>query len=317
MLDINKTLKLLENVYKKTNLPVKPKYLLLNKKSKDSVIGLLLETNRILPVKPISLKKVSSKLKVSNKFYYENVNANNYSENEKIKRINEIKKYKYNLEGFERFKYEFSSYLQDNEKIKNKIIEYLDENKNNLLKKEIDNILKKIIASKEKSIKKLNNILKLSYKEKMLRVSCHRTNPKSGKIDKFCVCDNNKCKFIDYNIKIYKNKLLELLLRYPLDRIEIIDGTLPLINESSSSKYQVGEILLTGNKIDDNFNKIIYNNKNNIELKLIKDIDLIQPEFEGIDTKYLKDKDVSKEAETFSVRELARIGYQLLILYID
>ena len=140
----------------------------------------------------------------------------------------------------------------------------------------------------------------------MLRVSCHRTNPKSGKIDKFCVCDNNKCKFIDYNIKIYKDKLLELLLRYPLDRIEIIDGTLPLINESSSSKYQVGEILLTGNKIDDNFNKIIYNNKNNIELKLIKDIDLIQPEFEGIDTKkYLKDKNISKEVETFSVRELA------------
>ena len=153
VLDINKTLKLLENVYKKTNLPVKPKYLLLNKKSKDSVIGLLLETNRILPVKPISLKKVSSKLKVSNKFYYEDVNSNNYSENEKIKRINEIKKYKYNLEGFERFKYEFSSYLQDNEKIKNKIIEYLDENKNNLLKKEIDNILKKIIASKKNQLK--------------------------------------------------------------------------------------------------------------------------------------------------------------------
>lgn len=307
ILDIKKTLKLLEDISKKTILPIKPLQLIINKKCKDNVIGLLLETSRIIPVKSVKLKTIKTKLNISDRFYYKNIDSNNLNSKEKEKRNEKIKKYNYGIEGFERFKYEFSSYLQENDKNKNNIIMYLDNNKISLLKKEIDNILKKIIASKEKSIKKLKIVFKNINSKKILRISCYNSSPSAGILDKYCICDKKQCKFIYYNIKFYKEKLIDLLLRYPLDKIEILEGTLQLIDISKSMKeHQTGEILLTGNKIDEYFNTIIYNNKNNIELKLINNINLSQPSFKGIDKKkYLKEKDINKEIETFSVVEIA------------
>ena len=92
------------------------------------------------------------------------------------------------------------------------------------------------------------------------------------------------------------DKTVDILLRYPIQRDDILNGTLSMIDlKTSLDKIQSGEILLSGNKIDDNFSKL-FNDKDLFYLHVLKDIDFQQPLFQGIDKKsYLK---IKKGTET-------------------
>lgn len=232
-LDFKKTLELLEKVLKNTKLPVKPIYFI-NKN--NSIIGIVLETNRIIPVKTSKISKTY--LKQSNKLYYPNANSKNYN-NKEIKIRNEkVNEYYYNVEGFERFKYEISMYLQTEKgtKSKEKLINYISEKDSKKIKKEIDNILNIIIANPKNSKKKIEEIIKgkdKKYFSNLLRKSCLNS---SNKDDAFCVCSNNSCKLINYNIKNYTDILIDKLLRYPIEKTEILEGTLPIIDIKTSTE---------------------------------------------------------------------------------
>ena len=101
--------KYLNDVVKNTNLPLIPIYVI---EFKSMIVGILLETNRIVPIIPISLSNLKTKLKVADIFYYPNVNSQNYNKSYIEKRIISINEYKYKIEAFARFKYEISRYLQ-------------------------------------------------------------------------------------------------------------------------------------------------------------------------------------------------------------
>jgi len=319
ILSFDKTLKLLNEVVKKTDLPLKPVYSIMYKRDTSIVIGILLETNRIVPVIPIKLSKIKkSKLKVSNMFYYPDANSKNLSDEGERKRVETINEYQYKIEAFERFKYEISRYLQTKkgEVTRNKIIDIIE--KPNITKKDLNTlkiIIKKLtsllVASPKESKKKIEEVIKSKdkYASALLRSACFSHNKKTGEKDTHCVCKGNKCKLVSLIKTDFTERLLDLLLRYPIQRDEILSGTISMIDlQSSHKKIQEGEILLTGNKLDEEFNKLIYTDKKRFQLKLLRDIDMTQPTFEGVEKKaYLKiRKGTEKDIKTYSVVDLSQ-----------
>ena len=83
ILSLEKTLKYLNEITNNTNLPLKPQYLIVYGKDIDSVISVLLESYRIVPVIPIKLSKIKTTLKISEMLYYPDVNSENLSNNSK------------------------------------------------------------------------------------------------------------------------------------------------------------------------------------------------------------------------------------------
>ena len=143
----------------------------------------------------------------------------------------------------------------------------------------------------------------------MLRSACFENNYVTGSEDTHCVCKNNKCKLVSLIKTNFTKKLLDILLRYPIQREEILNGSFSMIDLSTSLlKVQSGEILLTGNKIDDEFNKLIYNDTKKFQLKLLRDVNIQQPTFEGVSKKdYLKlKKGTDKNIKTYSISELSQ-----------
>lgn len=317
LLSFEKTILLLKEFNEKIKLHYNPIYLIVHKRETDTVIGILLETNRIIPIIPVKISKIKTILKTSNIFYYPNINSIQYSNITKEKRIQKINEYQYKIEAFERFKYELSRYLQtiDGKKNKDKIIKIIENQNIKKNKKELEDILtkiiKKIVDTSEKSKNKMQNIIKSKekYIPKLLRTSCYSLTKKDGDNDAHCICTGKSCKLIGLIKSDFIDRLSDILLRYPIEREEILHGTLSMINLSSSlKKHQTNEILLTGNKIDNDFNKLIFSDKNKYYLQLIQNIDMTQPTFEGVNKKaYLRiRKGMEKDIKTYSIVDLSQ-----------
>ena len=322
ILSFNETIKLLNNIVNETNLPVKPVYLLLHKRDEtnDIAVGILLETNRIIPIIPIKLSNIKSNIPISDIFYYPDANSLDFTDNTKKTRIKSINEYQYKIEAFERFKYEFSRYLQTpkGNPIKEKIIKIIEKpdiNKKNIdeLKKIITNLTKNLVATPLESKKKIEKVIEKSnsdkYESPLLRTPCFELSKKAGDKDTHCVCKGNKCKLVSLLKTDFTERLLDLLLRYPIQRYEILNGTISMIDlKKSLNKVQNGEILFTGNKLDQEFNKLIYTDKNKLKLKLLSDIALTQPTFEGVskDDYLIERKGMEKDIKTYSVVDLSQ-----------
>lgn len=322
ILSLDTTLKYLNELIQNTKLPLTPIYLIVYKKDTNLVVGVLLETNRIVPVIPIKLSKIKkTKLEVSNKFYYPYADSKNIKDESKKERLKVINEYQYKNEAFERFKYEISRYLQTpaGKQYKDKIIKLIrTPNISNISKKDIDslkNIILKLtsilVASPSDSKKKIKDVIESGekYNSRLLRRECFENNKITGNEDSHCVCKGNKCKLVSLIKTDFTKKILDILLRYPIQREEILNGTISMIDLSTSLlKVQNGEILLTGNKIDEEFNKLIYTDKKKFQLKLLRDVDMQQPTFEGVSKKdYLKlRKGTEKDIKTYSVIDLSQ-----------
>lgn len=283
-LSFEKTISLLKKFIKDTKLNINPQYIILNNKS-DIVIGILLETRRVIPIKSEKIKTIKTSLPVSNKLYYIDTNNSNKYKKE---RVEKIKEYYYNIELFERFKYELSEYFQTNEgqSIKNEI-ESIIKSKNNY-KDKYNKILKIIETISNKIVSTINGNVQEYDKFPMLRTACF--NQIDNK-DPFCNCKNKKCKLVNIK-KDFIYKISDIFVRYSFERDEILNGLFPKIDlEKAIKQNEFGEILLTGNKIDDDFNKI-FNSKDQFKYKLVKNIDFISPSFEGINKEkyYIKRK---------------------------
>lgn len=318
LLSFDKTIKLLDNFIKETNLNFNPIYIVIDKRNTEMISGILLETNRVIPVIPIKISKIKTKMKTSNIFYYPDVDTKNISNTIKLKRINTINEYKYNIEAFERFKYEISRFLQtkNGNNDKDKITEITE--KPIISRKDIDNlnniiqkITKKILATPEESKKKIKSIVDSNkkYKSSLLRTACFSLDKNLCYEDTHCVYKGNKCKLVDLIKTDFVERLIDILLRYPIQRYDILLGTISMIDlQSSHQKNQPGEILLSGNKIDENFNKIVSSDLKKYQLKLIKNIDMIQPSFKGVNKKaFLRvRKGMEKDIKTYSVADLSQ-----------
>ena len=314
ILSFDKTLKYLNDVGKNTNLPLIPIYVI---EFNSMIVGILLETNRIVPIIPISLSNLKTKLKVADIFYYPNVNSQNYNKSYIEKRIISINEYKYKIEAFARFKYEISRYLQTKKgKSYKEEITKIIEQPNNLnkyleLKNIIDNLTSLLIASPNDSKKKIEGVITSldKYTVPLLKKACYSLNKKEGDQEPHCVCKGSTCKLVSLVKTNFTEKIIDILLRYPIQRDDILSGTLNMIDlKTSLDKHLTGEILLTGNKIDEEFSKLLFGNKQLFYLHMLKDIDFLQPTYEGINKKsYLKTKKgTEKNIKTYSIVELTQ-----------
>ena len=305
ILTFDKTISYLHSISKDTELPLKPVYLI---EFNSTIVGILLETNRIIPIIPTKLSKLKTKLKIADFLYYPDIDSQEYDNSYKEKRIKSINEYKYNNEAFSRFKYEISRYIQ-NKPIKDKIINIIEQpnnsNKYSDLKKIMSNITSILIAKPNDSKKKIEKIIKNKYTSPLLRKPCFEDNKEN---DPHCICKGKKCKLVNIINTNFTERFIDILLRYPIQRNDILNGTISMIDlKSSLHKHQNGEILLNGNKLDEEFGKL-FSNKEYIYLHLLKDIDILQPTFEGIDKKmYLKiKKGTEKNIKTYSIIEFTQ-----------
>ena len=328
----DKTLKLL-NSLSKNNIPVKPIYYIVYKKNIKLVLGILIETGRIVPVNPILLSKIKPVIRKSDLFYYPSIPELSSIPESKIpissskkKRIAEINIYRFKIEAFERFKYEISQFLQTrNGLLIKKQIEYLLNNKldkseasvsnskqHKKLKSIIHNLQKKLVASPSESKSQLKPFLNGDkiYSSSLIRKACFSKVKGNCKDDIHCVYSKGKCKLSSLNSEsIFIDKLVDILQRFPIKRQEILEGRSAMIDiDTAINKTQENELLLTGNKIDEEFKSILKDEKEEIALKLLSDINVLQPTFEGIDKKkYLKVKEGSeKDIRIFSVVDLSQ-----------
>ena len=319
ILSFDKTLKYLNDVYININLPIKPIYLV---EFNSMIIGILLETKRIIPIIPIKLSKVKTKLKVIDMFYYPDVNSKNYDKSYTEKRIKNINEYNYKNQIFLRFKYEISRFFQTNEgkKYKDSVIKIIeksdDSNKYIELKKIINNLTSILVDLSNESNKKIKKVTESDkYKNPLLKKVCYDLNQKECNIDPYCIFVNKKCKLVNLLKKNLTDKLIDLLLRYPVQRKDIINGKVPIIDLKTSLDNPLdGEILLTGNKLDQKFNKLLFNNKKSFYLHILKDINLLQPTFNGVDKKeYLRiKKGNEKNIKTYSIVEITQHWVSLM-----
>lgn len=278
-------------------------------KVNDKIIGVLLATNRIIPVVPIKINKKYKESVDTNTYYYPEVNSLNYDKyRERVLKINE---FLYTNEAYERYLYEISTFLQTKQGFvfKANLSEELD--KDDPSTQNIKNILNKLnnilLASEQESKKKIEEIIKSNviYNSKLIRTPCFSS---SNADDKHCICKKNNCKLLTIVNSNFVDKFINLLLNYPIQREEIINGTMLIFDiDTVMNKTLNGELLMTENTMEKEFEKLLAKNTNGLNVDYYDDIDFIQPTFEGIDKKaYLKiNTEKQKEYRTYLITELS------------
>lgn len=316
---LDKVMKFLGEIEGKTKIPVVPTHLVLDGRN-ELVVGVLLETQRIVPIRSIRLKEAKKlgKLTESEMLYYPESNRliSRYDPSmmtpEIEQRLRAINEYRYKNEAFERYKFEFGRYLQEPsmKKVKVELEALLEAPDKNLAK--IKTIVKKIdgeiTSSVADGVKKLNTILnesKTLYRTPLLRKPCFSHKKKEECIqDPHCVKVNNQCRLANLPNTNFQERLTDLLRRYPFQKAEIMDGRVPITDPLKTLKQEEAEeVLLSGNKIDAQFQKLIAKEKGTVFLESFPDIDIAQPSFEGVDKqKYLiVSPDKEAEIQTYSL----------------
>lgn len=315
-LSLGKTLEYLESLREK-GLPTKPTYLILDGRNRTYIVGIMLETRRIVPIIEIPLKNKKTKLIEDNMLYYPETNSliAKYSPETLTQdmrdRLETINIYRYLNEASERYKFELAAYLQEKsqEKVKNKLIELTKNPDKNIkeIKEIIDKLDNEITSTDKEGLAKLKEVIKDKkelYYPSLIRKPCFKqTNCK----DSHCVKSGKKCKLVKISISNFKERIIDVFRRFPLQRNEILTGTVPIANPLSTLQPEVDEVLLTSNKIDQQFQKLVAKEKGTLFLESFPDIDIIQPSFEGVDKEAYLIVSPEKEADAqiYSIASLS------------
>ena len=211
-----------------------------NKKNKYNFIGFIIREGIHLNTKNeiIHENDIKTYAKKSNKREFLKLNASNEElidfaiENKTNiiidERILDISRKKFKKENYQLFKLEFSNYLNIVIKIKNKLIEIinnkhlLNSNKKKLLK----NILIEELYNKKASFIKIQDIKKntLNYEINNIRDICNVNNKNQCKTNLNCHWDGKKCKFdiTEKNLIYYINLISEELINNEMKSKEIL-----------------------------------------------------------------------------------------------
>ena len=266
---------------------------------KDKVVGILLYNTRVIPTKPekiSNLKKYSKDIS-KNIYFYPNIDFIPYQKySERIKKLNE---YMYIDETFERYKYEISRFLQTpkGNKFKEQLLKEINNNSKNKIKEILIKLNNILLSSKKEGLNKMKKIIESDdlYKSKLIRIPCFTS---SNKEDKHCVCKGSNCKLVNILDYYFTERLLILLLDYPSHRRGILDGSLIVFDKNTALRKKLeNEILITGNKVEDEFKKIFKNKIINKNIEYTENIDFINPLFEGINKKEYLKKDIEKQKD--------------------
>ena len=282
-LDYKKSIKEFKKVNKIIKIcDIKKVHKIMNTDKK--IIGISLNSGRTILVKPSS--NVYDRIPIIDISFF--TNANHYIEkNNRLNdnRIKYIKKYNYEKESYILFKLDFSTYINKNIEIKNDIKKILDKNeKDKFKRKKLNKILNDYINNNVVIVDKIPNLDKYNIQNKRLLCSVNnyiKSNNKKPLINDYhCKIINDKYKFIllkknlinNKNNKIlYVSQIVEELLRYEIQKQEILDNTIPLIINKSKIKFGDNLWLFINNSNNPNkFNKMIdeyFNNKELIEIR--------------------------------------------------
>ena len=195
------------------------------------------------------------------------------------KRILSINEELYNEETYELFRYELSHYLNNNEELKNKIIQIKNLNENmNMKKNKIKYILYKICSNKLLNLFNEINMIKVDFNykkdDKLIHISNNKIkydnyklnnyrklckfneNKDSCNINVHCDWNNDKCHLKINEINIIKiiNKVSEELINNKLKSNEILN----------IDNYYITDIINPINFTYRNEQKIIKSNNNNM-----------------------------------------------------
>jgi len=312
-LPLKQTLTFLSKFQGKTDIPVIPTHLIMHGRRKSKVVALLLETGRAVPIQEIEISAAQkgSRLIESEMLYYPETNqliakwSPEHMTPEIKERIRTINEYRYKNEAFERYKFEIGRYLQEprQKKIKDELIKLLEDPNKNLSK--VKTIVRRldgeISSTPVEGAKRMQDLLSKSntlYRTPLLRKPCFKHSKQNCGNDPHCVTVGTKCKLVTLPNTDFPERILDLLRRYPIQRGEILDGRVPITDPLQSLKQpEAEEVLLSGNKIDMQFAKLIAKEKGTIFLETFPDIDIAQPSFEGVDKQSYLIVSPEREAE--------------------
>ena len=261
----------------------------------NKIIGILLNTGRILLVK--SSPFVKDSVPVIDMSYYTNANHHIIQKSDSTNKMKiYMRKYKYEQESYVLFKLEFSYYINNINKIRKNIIEIINNDERDIIKrKEINNIIMIFIKNNVVFVDKIKDLDK--YEIKNERNVCGKCETPSNKYH--CKKIGTKCKYIllnkniingKHNKELYASKLTEEILRYEVKRNEILENSIPLIIDKSKIKFDTDLFLYINNSENPNkFNKMVNNFFGNKKLISIKNTKT----FNNAITKHV-DIDISK-----------------------
>lgn len=275
------------------------------------IIAIVLETNRIVPVK--DTKNVNDNIPILDINYYKSADKIiYYSDKIDNNRLTSVNKYKFENESYQRLRLEFSRYIQLKPKYFNLIYEliYSNQDYNNkyeYMYKLIKNIMKYITGI----IKNINDIDNYKIYNEKIPCLTYSSNQKLCSKNFHCIYKNNKCllKLIDKNlingknnVDLYSRKIADELLSNLMKRDDILYNNIPdIIDKTKIIPYE-NEIIFFDK---DNFEIIndidkLYKPKMKIFISEKNIFDYVDPIYYGIDlSKYLfkdiKTKDISLE----------------------
>jgi hypothetical protein len=300
-----KTLKSsLELIDSKTELNCAPKYKILSDDQKN-IVAIILDTGRILPVKPSKL--INDRLPVkdipyyldANKMIKEDVHMSN-------KRLETVNRMEYENETYERIRYEFSKYLRLNKNVLEKIKDIIGnketiESKRKDIEKILSGVIKGLISTKNKTIDFS------TYVKPNNRTICFES--KDCK-DPHCIKDGAKCKLHVYpknlitgkdNVKVYTEMITEELVRNRMKREDILRDKINDIIDKQKIQEGENEVIFFGRDYTDleKLAKLYYEDQH-IYIKDLEPFDEIEPKFYGIEKKYIelgvKGEDINLES---------------------
>lgn len=248
--------------------------------SNNKIIGIFLDSKLNIPIIPEDYNKDKIQLKVKKKQINNLIDKEIYLGKDNIiidERVKNVNKKKYIEEGYELFRLEFSKFLSDEPKIKDKFNKILDSKiKNKEKDKEIKLLLYKILSSNTYNLYKkfitqqggndliaINDMPNLdNYKIKNFRETCSvNLDKKKCNINSHCSWINNQCKFsLTEEILIeYVNKLSNEILENSLKKQEIFQENYKISNIVNNNLFTERENQLILNSNNFNIKKILSN----------------------------------------------------------
>jgi len=306
----DEAIKSYNKIANETKLNIKPLFNILNDK-KTKVVAILLENDRIIPIKEIDINK-AKKLPNSNTKYYSDVNfyiENNIELEDDRSRI--VKKTMFQDETFKRFMFEFGRFIQDTD-VKSRILDILKDNDKYQDKRDkLLNLIKKTYIKYTSNKEKQQNYD--NYIQPNIRRQCSviiqdvvPSKKKEECNSNFhCIYDNTGCKLYipkkdllsgQDNRELMSEKMTDIILNNKMRGDEIINDKMDDIIDKKKITMKKDAVFLTGatQNILNSINSL-YKPPEKFVLNKSDQFDTAEPLYEGINKeRYLLDIDTER-----------------------
>jgi len=352
LLPYQKLVSQLKKIYTGTKIPCRPIFKFLNNNEKN-IIGIMLETGRIIPIKKSAMVKDSienintednKKYEIA---YYPDADESIYKELQfsdlRSQTVNEMD---YEDELYQRLKYEISNYInEDGKHFKKDLIEIIGEEeitglteagvkskikpkssidineRRQMIKGILLKIMKKIVLITDKE-KDVTNFVKPNVRY----VCYHQTNQGDCCSNVFCQFQNNSCKLFfnkknmlnkSNNLDRYTGMIAEELLRNKMKRTIILENKIKDIIDRTFLEMHEEDIIINTEDIKETIEKlnILYSPEPDIYIDPTPTFDTANPDISDIDRDKFMDIESLYETDYLKLEPLSYVWYGYLPKY--